>query len=288
MGDLAAILANGLKCNYSIYLAGAGTRLLTRAGTQMPPREAIGQTLQFVATKNVSYAGVDHCILQTGWGYGAMNDYNAFAQNQYPNKFTALLNVDEPRAVADAGLAEFDRAHRDLGLKGVYFALDAFARYGFDVTFDDARYDTCWSKIDAAGLPVFFEITAIPDYDAASYISNLVRLHGLMDRYTNIRWVLVMGPPSDSSANRARGISQTRCSPPCGTTVCLSKSCSPITWGGAWEYPYPQAQELVRGMRDLFDASKLVWGSDMPNVERFCTYTQSLPLRPPSLQLPEL
>jgi predicted TIM-barrel fold metal-dependent hydrolase len=27
-------------------------------------------------------------------------------------------------------------------------------------------------------------------------------------------------------------------------------------------------------MRDLFGAAKLIWGSDMPNVERFCTYRQ--------------
>ena len=26
----------------------------------------------------------------------------------------------------------------------------------------------------------------------------------------------------------------------------------------------------------MFGASKLIWGSDMPNVERFCTYKQSL------------
>ena len=50
----------------------------------------------------------------------------------------------------------------------------------------------------------------------------------------------------------------------------------PITWGGRWDYPYPEAQDLIRGMRDLFGAGKLVWGSDMPNVERFCTYKQSL------------
>jgi predicted TIM-barrel fold metal-dependent hydrolase len=48
----------------------------------------------------------------------------------------------------------------------------------------------------------------------------------------------------------------------------------PISWGGVWDYPYSQAQELIRGMRDLFGASKLIWGSDMPNVERFCTYKQ--------------
>jgi predicted TIM-barrel fold metal-dependent hydrolase len=29
-------------------------------------------------------------------------------------------------------------------------------------------------------------------------------------------------------------------------------------------------------MRDRLGADKLVWGSDMPNVERFCTYRQSI------------
>src|ERR1700726_3517402 len=36
----------------------------------------------------MTYAGVDHCVLQAGGGYGAMNHYNAYAQNQYPGKFT--------------------------------------------------------------------------------------------------------------------------------------------------------------------------------------------------------
>jgi predicted TIM-barrel fold metal-dependent hydrolase len=27
-------------------------------------------------------------------------------------------------------------------------------------------------------------------------------------------------------------------------------------------------------LRDAFGADRLVWGSDMPNVERFCTYRQ--------------
>ncbi|HTU00758.1 MAG TPA: amidohydrolase family protein, partial [Candidatus Sulfotelmatobacter sp.] len=50
----------------------------------------------------------------------------------------------------------------------------------------------------------------------------------------------------------------------------------PITWGGVWDYPYPEAQALIRDLRDRYGASKLVWGSDMPNVERFCTYRQCL------------
>src|SRR6185312_15487450 len=103
----------------------------------------------------MAYADVDHAVLQAGWGYGAMNDYNAFAQSQYPGKFTAMLNVDEPRAYTPENLREFDRAHRELGLKAVYFALDAYARYGFDIGFDDPRMDPFWSQVEGAGLPVF-------------------------------------------------------------------------------------------------------------------------------------
>jgi predicted TIM-barrel fold metal-dependent hydrolase len=50
----------------------------------------------------------------------------------------------------------------------------------------------------------------------------------------------------------------------------------PINLGGLWDYPYPEAQTLIRGLRDKFGVEKLIWGSDMPNVERFCTYRQSL------------
>lgn len=224
----------------------------------------------------MQYAGVDHTILQTGWGYGAMNDYNAFAQNQYPDKFTAMLNVDEARAYTPENLAEFDRAHKVLGLKAVYFALDAFARYGFDVSFDDSRYDAFWSRIDAAALPVFFEITAIPTYDVAGYIANLAKLQGLMNRYKNVRWVLVMGPPVGFFAQSGSWAFPDEVLKAYRHDNLLIEVMFPITWGGKWEYPYPEAQALVREMRDLFGSSKLVWGSDMPNVERFCTYTQSV------------
>ena len=57
---------------------------------------------------------------------------------------------------------------------------------------------------------------------------------------------------------------------------CTVEFMFPITWGGSWDYPYPRAQALIRNAVDLFGAEKFMWGSDMPNVERYCTYTQSL------------
>jgi predicted TIM-barrel fold metal-dependent hydrolase len=221
-------------------------------------------------------AGVDHTVLQTGWGYGMMNDYNAFAQNQYPDKFTAMLQVDEPRAYTQENLKEFDRAHKALGLRAVYFALDGYARYGFDISFDDPRMEAFWSKIDAAKLPVFFEATAIPDYKEENYLAIMRSLSTLMGRYKNIRWVLVMGPPVGFFGQSGKWQFPDDVMKAYKHENMLIEIMFPITWGGKWDYPYPEAQALIEDMRDKFGAAKLIWGSDMPNVERFCTYKQSL------------
>ena len=50
----------------------------------------------------------------------------------------------------------------------------------------------------------------------------------------------------------------------------------PIAWGGRMPYPYARAQHHFRQTYDRFGAGKLVWGSDMPNVGRYCTYRQAL------------
>jgi predicted TIM-barrel fold metal-dependent hydrolase len=218
------------------------------------------------------YAGVDHCILQAGGGYGAMNDYNAFAQSQYPERFTGLMHVDE--AVADDAemLAEIERASA-LGLKGLYYSQD-FSRHGYARNVDHAAFAPFWEAIAGRNLPVFVELSATPSYDRTGYIANLLALDRLMQRYPALRFVLVMGPPVAHFGASGKWDFPPEVLAAYRRDNLLIEIMFPITWGGVWEYPFVEAQELIRGMRDLFGASKLVWGSDMPNVERFCTYRQ--------------
>ncbi len=224
----------------------------------------------------MTYARVDHCILQAGGGYGAMNDYNAFAQRQYSAKFTALLNIEEPRAHTEPVLKELERAYGTLDLRGVYYGLDTFARYNFDLAFNDRCFDIFWSTIDGWRLPVFLEAPVIPNYDKASHIANMARLLDLMTRFKNIQWVLVMGPPVGHFAVSGRWEFPDDVLATYRHDNLWLEIMFPITWGGVWDYPYPEARALIKDMRDRFGASKLIWGSDMPNVERFCTYTQSV------------
>ena len=50
----------------------------------------------------------------------------------------------------------------------------------------------------------------------------------------------------------------------------------PIHWARDHEYPFPELQPALRTLYDRLGGERLVWGSDIPNVERNCTYRQSL------------
>jgi predicted TIM-barrel fold metal-dependent hydrolase len=222
----------------------------------------------------MDYAGVDHCVLQAGHSYGRMNDLNALAQRHYPDRFTGLCHVDEPVADTPTEMAELERAVKRLGLRGLYYNLDSFARHGFRWHFDDPRYDAFWEHVAGLDLPVFFEAPAVPEYDEASYVGNMARLDRLLTRFRATRWLLVMGPPASFFAPRGEWQLPDPVDRVLRCENLWIEVCFPIAWGGVWDYPYPEAQRLIRGLRDRYGAGKLVWGSDMPNVERFCTYRQ--------------
>jgi predicted TIM-barrel fold metal-dependent hydrolase len=223
----------------------------------------------------MTVAGVDHCILQAGGGYGAMNDMNAFAQRQHPGKFSGLLHVDEATADQAGTLAEVGRAVDTLGLRGLYYAQD-FSRHGYARNVDHDDYRPFWELVVERRLPVFIELSSTPGYDRAGYLANLAALDRLLARHPSHRFLLVMGPPVGHFAPGGTWDFPPEVLATYQRENLLLEIMFPITWGGVWDYPYPEAQALVRGMRDRFGASKLVWGSDMPNVERSCTYGQTL------------
>ena len=220
-------------------------------------------------------AGVDHCILQAGGGYGAMSAYNAFAQAQHPEWFTGLSWVDETSTDRPEVLDEVRRAHGQLGLKGLYYAQD-FSRRGYARNLDHPAFGPFWDLVGELKVPVFVELSSTPTYDRASYLANLAAFDRVLARLPGTRFVLVMGPPVGHFAQHGAWDFPLEALATYRRPNLLIEIMFPISWGGKWDYPYPEAQGLIRGMRDLFGAGKLVWGSDMPNVERFCTYKQSL------------
>ena len=232
-------------------------------------------TPEFLITQ-MNATGVDHCVLQAGFGYGVMNDYNALAQKQYPERFTGLFHVDEARADQDEWMAEADRAITQLNLRGLFYSIEQFSRYGFDVWFDDRRFDPFWSLVQSHNLPVFIEFSGIPTYDLKGFLNVLVRFSGLADRFPGIRWILVMGPPVQYFAKDGRWDFPAEAKAVYDRDNVWLEMCMPITWGGTWDYPFVEAQALIEDLHNRCGAGKLIWGSDMPNLERFCTYRQGV------------
>ena len=222
----------------------------------------------------MAYAGVDHCILQAGSGYGRMNDYNAYAQRQYPHKMTGLMHVDEAKAGEPAWLAEIDRAYSDLGLRGIYYNLEGLSRYGFAWPIDDPRLRPFWEKLRALKLKFCIELNSGPTYDQAGYMGHLTALGRLMNDFPDVPVHIAMGPPVGFFARGGKWEFPREALAIYKRDNVVIELMFPITWGGQWDYPYPEAQALIRDLRDKLGAEKLLWGSDMPNVERFCTYTQ--------------
>jgi len=234
---------------------------------QSPPELMLAQMV---------YTGVDHCILQAGPNYGMVNDINAYAQRAYPDKFTGLFGVDDAMAFESKWFFEVERAYHQLQLRGLYYSLDSFARYGFEWSFTDSRMDLFWEKIASLHIPVFIELNASPSYDIKGYIANIERLNRLLRRFSDMRWLIVMGPPVGFFAANGKWEFPDTVDKVYRRENVKLEIMFPITWGWHWEYPYPEAQSLIRDLRDKYGAGKLIWGSDMPNVERFCTYRQCL------------
>ena len=224
----------------------------------------------------MNYAGVDRCVLQAGGAYGAMTEMNAYAQQQYPGRMTGLMHVDEAMAGSDAELAKVDHAVDVLRLGGLYFNVDSMSRHGFPWPLDAPQMAPFWDKLARRGIVLCLELSSGPTYDEAGYMGHIAALGNIVARHRDLRLHLAMSPPVGFFARAGRYEFPDALTALYRHDRLALEVMFPITYGGVWDYPYPEAQALIESLRDQLGAGRLMWGSDMPNVERFCTYRQSL------------
>ncbi len=222
------------------------------------------------------YAGVDHCVLQAGGAYGAMTVMNASAQQQYPDRMTGLMHVDEAVAGSEGELAKVDHAFDVLQLRSLYFNVESMARHGFPWPLDAPQMAPFWDKLARRGIVLCLELSSAPSYDAAGYLDHIAALRRILAQYRDLKVHLAMSPPVGFFAKNGRYEFPDDLAAVYRHDRLMLEVMFPITYGGVWDYPYPEAQALIESLRDQLGADRLMWGSDMPNVERFCTYRQSL------------
>jgi predicted TIM-barrel fold metal-dependent hydrolase len=219
------------------------------------------------------YLGVDRALLQRGYLYGLIDEWLAEIVRRHPDRLRACLTVDESRLDDPGEIDHLRRCVRELGLTALYVDNDRFWSGAQGADFGAAPYVTFWEAIQETGIPVLWDIRFVQRRTQADYLGEVARLHRLARQFPRIRHVLTHGLPAHALAG---GLIPDEILALLREPNVSLELLFPLLYGASWEYPYVEAQPIVRELYQRLGAGKLVWGSDMPNVERSCTYRQSL------------
>lgn len=235
----------------------------------------------------MDYAGVGMAVLQNAWLYGELNDYFAEAQRACPGRFVGTVQVNEPHADEEAQIAELRRGVLELGLKALYYGTPRFFEVGYRRHIDDERFHVFWDEVRRLGIPVFWDISGSPEPGLLDkkpferFMAQMRRFRSWLDAYPDIPCVLVHGVPLGHlrSGNQLAPVPEELWSvwkrPNVHLELLFPMQVShPVPGGDVWRYPYSELKPLVEELYEALGPQKLVWGSDLPNIQRNCTYRQ--------------
>jgi len=122
------------------------------------------------------------------------------------------------------------------------------------------------------GIAVFWEIFGIPDpANQRDLLGEVDRLNRWAARWPTIPGVWTHGFDPALVAAMPDPLAELL-----GRDQVTVELLYPIYWARTHAYPFPELRSTVESLYRRVGGERLVWGSDMPNVERNCTYRQSL------------
>jgi predicted TIM-barrel fold metal-dependent hydrolase len=225
----------------------------------------------------MDYAGIDRAVLHTDHVMGRLNDYLAGCVRRHPRRLLALANLAEWEIERDPerAMAEVTRAY-GLGLRGYQFVVTSRYRYGVTASWDGPGLRPFWDHVAGLGKPVFFTLTPWPEPTVESYLGQLRTWRGWLERYPDVPAVLTHGFPWRLFRDGRRLRLPASLFEPFRAPAARLQLLFHISLGNVWEYPYRELHTAIAQLVDAIGSDRLLWGTDMPNVERFCTYRQTL------------
>ena len=222
----------------------------------------------------MDHAGVDMAVLQNDHVYGDLNRNFAQAIADYPDRFVGLIQVDETQADHDDQIGRLHEGTRS-GLRGLFYKPHTFFRVDFRDSFDAPRFSPFWSEVAHLQLPTYWDLVPIPHNTKADYLDQLARFAAWSERYPGIPCLMVQALPTRLFFSDGRLEIPPLLRRLVAERRLLLELTLPIIWARWYEYPYAQLVPLIQTFYDAFGSETLVWGSDIPNIERYCTYRQS-------------
>ena len=242
----------------------------------LPPTFANLSAPPEVMVAQMDYARVDRAVLQTGHSYGRLNRFLSNAVRRFPDRLWALAMVDEWCADHPSQIRVLEHAIKNLGLHGLWFQSSNIRLFGRTDALDEPVFYPFWDRVRDMGIPVYWNVTAA-EPGPESYLAELAAFDRWLGRYPEVPVMYTHGLPLYRFMDEPGIVSiPPEVWKPLSAPNVMVELLIPIFQGALWEYPYVEAQPIVREYYERLGPNKLVWGSDMPNVERHCTYKQSL------------
>jgi predicted TIM-barrel fold metal-dependent hydrolase len=221
--------------------------------------------------------GVDVGVLQAG--YMELNycrEYFAECVRKFPDRLISTVAIDydiqQDQAYLDAELEKLRFAVREQSARGVYQG------YVKGQPVDDPKFDPFWRAFCELSIP---HITQTGFESAAGYLDSLKRLERVARKFPELKLVIghlggnVRHPSHPGFTDTPNELLPLLRLPnvyfEVGYVLAFENH---EIWGADYEYPYPRHEAMIRRVYEEVGADRLVWASDMPFVERTCTYRQ--------------
>lgn len=233
----------------------------------------------------MDYAGVDVALLHTDPMLGRDAAYLAECIRLYPDRLRAMAPVDEWRIKAEGAtvIQALQVAVAQGGLHAIKFIPQLAYRSGPE-PWDDGPYRPFWEAALALDVPIFLTLGMGPATLAApttpaqqrqGYLAELTILQRWLARYPTVRCCLTHGLPWRLFLAGDVIVLPEEVWAPFATGNCHLEVCFPVRLGDLFDFPYRELWPTVATLFKRIGADRLLWGTDMPFQNRFCTYRQS-------------
>jgi predicted TIM-barrel fold metal-dependent hydrolase len=233
----------------------------------------------------MDYADVDMALLHTDPMLGRDSAYLAECVALYPKRLRSMAPVDEWRIAdeTDAVIGELTSAILTHRLHAIKFNAP-LAYINRSDPWDDGPYRSFWEAAVSLDVPIFFtlgtgptagERKAAPTQQRQGYLDELGILLRWMERYPDSTCSLTHGFPWRAFLDGKRISLPEEIWNPFRNPQCHLEVSFPVRLGDLFEYPYGEVWPTLEEMVEHVGANQLLWGTDMPFQNRFCTYRQS-------------
>ena len=220
----------------------------------------------------MDHAGVDMAVLQNCKVYGKLNEYFAECVRKYPDKFVGTSEINELEADKDSEIQKLKYTANELGFHALFYEAMRFVQTDNACGFIDKKFDSFWREVSDLGITVLWNVTS-----TKAHMDQMRALAKWADRYPDTQALVSMGMCVRPFIHNGKVEYPKELFDIFQKPNILAEIVYPIQAGPAgWEYPFPDANKIIKQQYEELGARKLCWGSDMPNVERNCTYQQCL------------